>query len=71
MGISPAELLLVTSLIMLNGCSIAEEILRCNFVFDASLGRRALIGGERITAVSNRALAHAILEAYSTLNIPD
>jgi hypothetical protein len=70
MGISPAELLLVTCLIMLNGCSIAEEILHC-IVFDASLGRGALIGGERITAVSNRALAHAILEAYSTLNIPD
>jgi hypothetical protein len=71
MGISPAELLSITCLMMLNACSTLEDILHLNFVFDHNLGLRALLGGQKIAAVPDEDLAHAFLEAYSTLNSPD
>jgi hypothetical protein len=54
-------------------CSLLENVLYCNFISDginANLGLRALTGGQNIAAVPDKDLAHAFLEAYSTLNTP-
>jgi hypothetical protein len=70
MGISPAELLMVTCQMLLNACpfrNTLEEIFN-PLVYEADLARRALRGGNTLAESSDMDLAHAFLDAYSSLN---
>lgn len=74
MGISFAELLVITCLMMLNACprtfSLGEAFLP-KVVFYQRVALQALQGANIISDMSDRELAHAFLKAYSTLNTPN